>query len=112
MATYRALQDIWLGGNWPYVQAGAMLTDGPGGNIPKNWVPPAAVDPISADAIQNFFNVGVQRLGLVRQQWQGVAVAAPAIYWKLIDRNTDTYQLTGAGAALGTAQLVYRGTVP
>ena len=48
MATYRALQDMWLGGNWPYVQAGAMLTDGAGGNIPKNWVPPAAVDPISA----------------------------------------------------------------
>jgi hypothetical protein len=99
VATYRALQDISLDASWPYITAGQMLTDGLDGNppnIPLNWVPPAAVDPISPDAIQNFWNAGVQQLGLVR-------VSRPLIYWAPFPSagGTRPYQLTGAGAALG-----------
>jgi hypothetical protein len=111
MATYRALQDISLGASWPYITAGQMLTDGLDGNpanIPLGWVPPAAVDPISSDAIQNFWNAGVQILGMVR-------VSPPLIYWQPFPAGGGTrpYQLTGPGAALGFVNwITTRGAAP
>jgi hypothetical protein len=102
MATYRALQDISAP---TYIQAGQIFSDGaPDYSIPVGWVPPACVDPISPDAIQNFWNAGVQLLGLVRQQWTNTgAIAPPQICWAPFPSagGTRPYQLTGAGAALG-----------
>jgi hypothetical protein len=102
MATYRALQDI----SAPvYIQAGQIFSDGaPDFSVPVGWVPPAAVDPISPDAIQNFWNVGPQQLGLVRAQWTNTgAIGPPAIYWTPYPAGGGTRPmiLTGAGAALG-----------
>ena len=109
MATYRALQDISLGANWPYIQAGTILTDqGPSANIPAGWVPPAAVDPLDTDAVQAFWNAGVQLLGLVR-------VARPVTYWTPYPAGGGTrpYILTGLGTALGFVNWTStRGAVP
>lgn len=111
MATYRALQDISLGASWPYITAGQILTDGLDGNppnIPLNWVPPAAVDPISPDAIQAFWNAGPQQLGAVR-------VSRPLIYWTPYPAGGGTRPmiLTGAGAALGFRNwITTRGAAP
>jgi hypothetical protein len=109
MATYRALQDIYLGGNWPYAPAGTTLTDqAPNPNIPQGWVPPAAVDPLDDDAVNAFWNAGVQLLGPVR-------VAPPKTYWTPYPSagGTRPYILTGLGAWLGFRNwLETRGVAP
>jgi hypothetical protein len=106
MALYRALQDISPGGNWPHIEAGTVFSDVPPNNsVPPGYVPPGAVDPLDADAQAKFFGAGVQLLGKI-----AAGVAPPAVYWKRLSGNT--YQLTGDGASLGTAQLWVRGTVP
>lgn len=97
MATYRALQDIYIGGNWPYAPAGTTLTDqAPNPNIPQGWVPPAAVDPLDTPAVQAFWNAGPQQL-------PGIRVSAPATYWTPYPAGGGTRPmiLTGLGTALG-----------
>lgn len=63
MPTYRALSDIDLGIRFPYVQAGTILSDGPGGNIPNNWTPPGCVEPLDSLAVTAFWNAGFQPSG-------------------------------------------------
>ncbi len=116
MATYRALQDIDLGKNWPQVQAGTILTDQPPvPNIPANWSPPAAVDPLDGLAVTAFWNAGVQLLGLVRQQWNGISLAPPVTYWTPAV-NPNPYRefvLTGLGVGMPMVQLLgTRGVQP
>lgn len=101
MATYRALEDIYPGGNYAYIPAGAIFSDP--NSIPVGWVPPGSVDPISTDAIQNFWNAGPQ---FEFRQWAMRLTTPPSIYWSLINPGTQTYQLTGAGASLGPRQLI------
>ncbi len=108
MATYRALQDMWLGGNWPYVTAGTILTDGPGGNLPNGWVPNGAVDPLDTAAVNAFWAAGPQIPGLIRSQW--TFIAPPVTYW--VPTGTPglrQYKLTGPGAALGVQQMGVNG---
>jgi hypothetical protein len=119
MATYRALQDIDLGKNWGPVLAGTILTDQPPvPNIPVGWVPPAAVDPLDTGAVTAFWNAGVQLLGLVRQQWNGINVVPPVTFWK-VDPAAGPgnpyrqFVLAGLGAGLGMVQLLgTRGVQP
>jgi len=119
MATYRALQDIDLGKNWGQVQAGTILTDqGPVPNIPANWSPPAAVDPLDGPAVTAFWNAGVQLLGLVRQQWNGINVAPPVTFWK-VDPTAGPgnpyrqFVLAGPlGAGMPMKQLFFGGVQP
>jgi hypothetical protein len=101
MAQYRALHRITAGANWPMIDPGVTFSDTPGDSVPQmvpgGWIPPAACEPISADAIQNFWNAGPQQLpGPLR-------VSRPAIYWTPYPAGGGTRPmiLTGAGAALG-----------
>ena len=94
MSTYRTLSDMVIGGG--VIPAGTTITMPTG-----SWVPPGCVDPISSDAIQDFWNVGPQPAPLARTQFSTQPVAAPQIFWQLINPTTSQYQLTGAGAPLG-----------
>jgi hypothetical protein len=106
MATYRALADISFGSSWPYAQAGTILVDGPGGNIPNNWVPPGCVDPLDGLALAAFYAAGPQMPGKVQQQWTGIGVSPPTTKWVPVGPNAGPglYQLTGLGAGLPAQQ--------
>lgn len=80
-------------------------------DIPVGWVP-GAVDPISSDAIVNFWNAGVQLFPPARQQFSTQGVSPPTIYWQVVDPVNHVYQLTGGGAYLGPMNMFVRGTVP
>jgi hypothetical protein len=82
------------------VIGGAVVLAGSTVTLPTGSAPPACVDPLDANAIQDFWNAGVQLAPLTRQQWSTIAVSPPAIFWKLINPNGE-WLLTGAGAALG-----------
>jgi hypothetical protein len=113
-AQYRALQDLYPG---IFIAAGTIFSDSaPDFSVPVGWVPPAAVDPISPEAIQNFWNAGPQFVGLIRQQWTNTGgIGPPAIYWQPYPAGGGTRPmiLTGAGAALGfTNWTNTRGSAP
>jgi hypothetical protein len=93
MAGYRWLQDGYVNGT--YYHAGDIM------QTADDWVPSGALDPLDAAAITAFFNAGPQPAPLARAQWSTQFVAAPAVYWRCVDPSANTYQLTGAGAALG-----------
>jgi hypothetical protein len=104
MARYRALQDMWLGISFPYVTAGDILQDGPGGNIPSNWVPNGAVDPIDGPALTAFWNAGPQFCGLINSRWS--YIGPPTTFWKPVPGTASPnklYSLTGLGASLPPA---------
>ena len=119
MARYRALQDIDLGANWPQVQAGTILTDQPPvPNIPANWVPPAAAEPLDAAATSAYWSAGVQLLGMVRQQWSGVSLAPPQTFWQVDPAAAPgnpyrQFKLAGPlGAGMPMKQLFLGGVQP
>ena len=107
MAVYRALQDLSVPA---FISAGTLFFSRWSNHRTRRCAAGAtgmgartAVDCVDSDAIQKFWNAGVQLLGLVRQQFTGVPVAPPQIYWQPFPSagGTRPYQLTGAGAALG-----------
>jgi hypothetical protein len=92
-----------------YASAGDTISDGPGGILPANWSPPTgAVDPITSDAIQAYWNAGPKGQSDAEpnkwnspwgwSRWQGITYKPPAVYWT---RVPGGFQLTGAGASLG-----------
>jgi hypothetical protein len=102
VAQYRALADIYPGGNFPYITAGTVFSDTPSDTVPQmvlqGWTPCAMVDPLNTAAVQAFWNAGVQLLGRI-----AMGVQAPATYWVPFPAGGGTrpYILTGLGAALG-----------
>lgn len=109
MASYRLLQDHHVGG--AHLHAGSVISDGPGGLLPKDWHPTAHVDPLDDAAVQAFWNAGVQLPGLMRGQWTGAHVAAPKTYW-VPNPNAAPgnpyreYVLIGLGASLPHRQIL------
>jgi len=109
MAQYRCLADIYLPGD-RYAQASDILSDAVGAAvpIPVGWIPSLAVDPITPDAIQAFWNAGPKGQGDAEpnqwafphgwSRWSNVGYAPAAIYWQ---RVLGGFQLTGGGASLG-----------
>lgn len=98
MAQYRALADIDLGIKFPYVQAGTILIDGPGGNIPNNWRPPFCVEPLDGPALTAFYANGPGPSGPILNHWTGLNVPPPITFWKFVSANL--YQLQGLGSAM------------
>ena len=99
MAQYRLLTDHYIG---RYLEAGSTVRTG--GELPSNWIPTPDVDPLDAAAIQAFWQAG-PRINLpapsnIRTRWVNETVAAPAVHWQSI--GGGFYQLTGAGASLGS----------
>jgi len=101
MAQYRLLTDHYIAGR--YLEAGTVITTGIAG-VPANWAPTPEVDPLDTDAIQAFWNAGprinLPAPSIIRSRWVGEIVAAPVVYWRAV--GGGFYQLTGAGASLGT----------
>jgi hypothetical protein len=93
-----------------YIEAGTTITMPTG-----QWVPPVAADPVDQNAIQDFWNAGVQIMGLVRTQFSTLPVAPPQVYWQPVNPalgQLSAYQLTGAGASLGPKAMSNRGALP
>jgi hypothetical protein len=99
MSTYRTLSDMVIGGG--VIPAGSTITMPTG-----SWTPPGCVDPIDSAAITDFWNAGVQPAPLARTQFSTQPVTAPQIFWRCINPTTNTFQLTGTGASLGTKNAV------
>ena len=90
-----------------YQLNGALL-----GELPVGWSPPThAVDCLTPDAVQAYWNVGPkgqsdasvwQATFTNSARWSGVPVFAPAVYWVRARTETEKgFVLTGAGAGLG-----------
>jgi hypothetical protein len=117
MATYRVMSPIFVNGR--LIEAGQVVSDtGLGALLPANFVPSGACDPMDADAIQKFWNVGPREMdwanasvtqgtwGTQGGRWTGVTIAPPTIYWTPF-RNpnpNNEFILTGVGAVLGMKQ--------
>ena len=112
MATYRALADISLGSGWPYAQAGTILVDGPGGNIPNGWVPPGCVDPLDGPAVGAFYAAGPQMPGRVISQWSGLSVPPPATRWIAVGQQGQPGMYLLSGLGVGLAPLQWFGAAP
>jgi hypothetical protein len=103
MSTYRALGDIDLGIHFPYVQAGTILIDGPGGNIPNNWVPPPCVEPLDAPSLAAYYAAGPGPTGPIVNHWVGLSVVPPLTAWVPVvgsSNPTRLYSLSGLGLGL------------
>ena len=117
MSSYRFLQDHSIAGL--YYQAGSTAsTQDVGGTLPAGWVPSGQVDPTDGPAVSAFWSAGVQLLGLVRAQFNGINVAPPVTFWK-VDPAAGPgnpyrqFVLAGLGAGMPMVQLIgTRGVQP
>jgi hypothetical protein len=109
MSVYRFLQPHWI--NNRYYEAGTIdATEDAGGTLPAGWVPTGQVSPEDSQAIQDFWNAGVQILGKV-----AMGIAPPKVYWVPwpAGGGTRPYILTGDGTALGFRNWIEcRGSAP
>jgi hypothetical protein len=116
MARYKCLTDLFLPApDCRYAQAGDILSDsGDAGAIPipVGWSPPThAVDPLTSDAISNYWQVGPkgqtdasvwQATFTNSARWSGVPVFPPSVYWVRARTFPEQgFVLTGVGASLG-----------
>jgi hypothetical protein len=100
MATYRMLQDHYIA-NQLLLTGTIQSTADVGGVLPTNWKPSANVDPLDAAAVNSFYALGPQPLGLVRQQLASILMFPPVTYWKATNAGANTsWTLTGLGAGL------------
>ena len=111
MSSYRFLQDHYVNGV-TYPAGTVASTFDVGGTLPTGWPPTGQVDPQDTAAIAAFFAAGFSCSDWFEAQWSTQAVLPPIVRWAVVNPNTFTYRLTGAGAALGTAQLIFRGVWP
>jgi hypothetical protein len=98
MSVYRFLQDHNIGGV-TYLAGTTASTADVGGTLPTGWVPSGQVDPLDPQAVEDFFNAGVQLTGPVRQQWSNQPVPVPKTYW--VKTGPNQWSLTGLGSNLG-----------
>jgi hypothetical protein len=116
MARYRLIADIFV--NNVLLEMGSIVSDtGPGAQLPANYVPSSACDPLDNDGIQKLWNAGPREMGRANSSpalgnwgtqghWSNVPIAAPLVHWKPFQTpNTNNlWILTGAGGALGPVQ--------
>jgi hypothetical protein len=117
MAQYRCLTDIFTPApDCRYAQAGQILADdGSAGAIPipVGWSPPtSAVDPLSPDAVQAYWNVGPKGMSDAQpyqaqftngSRWSDIFVAPASTFW--IPANVKQpwlgFKLSGLGGNYG-----------
>jgi hypothetical protein len=104
---FRALTDLYLS-DGRVIQAGQTFT------APAGYPPPTnAVDPLTPDAVQAYFNVGPRGLQdaeisratfIYSQRWADVRVAPPVTYWRPVDPTKPWlgFTLSGPGSNYGT----------
>jgi hypothetical protein len=91
---FRFLADCYVGGH--YFQAGNVA------EMPASFIPPAACEPLDAEAAQAFFDAGPQITPLCRQQWSDrIITNYPTTYWRPTDAAKENWELTGLGRGLG-----------
>ena len=102
MSAYRFLRDHYI--DRIYLAGTTASTADVGGTLPTGWVPSAGVDPLDPDAVEAFFNAGVQLTGPVKQQWATQPVPPPVTYWvQSGGLGSNHWTLTGLGGNLGFA---------
>jgi hypothetical protein len=105
-ASYRLLQDHFI--NNVLLLAGQIVTEGI--ELPLAWKPTSAVDPINSDGVAAVWNLGpisgAAAPVLIRQQWDGIPIAAPVTFWKPFQSPNvnNLWVLTGNGTGLGPRQ--------
>jgi hypothetical protein len=100
MSQYRFLQDASVG--QLYYEAGTIAsTADVGGTLPSGWKPNGDVDPLDTAAVNAFWAMGPQPLGLVRAQFSTQAVNPPVTAWIATPGPVTSWRLTGLGAGLG-----------
>jgi hypothetical protein len=114
MSIYRLLADhlIPVGGGMIVSAGSIQSTADVGGLLPPNWTPSNAVDPLDTAAVTAFFAAGVQVWPGCTIGVNGFLTAAPKTYWRITDRVSDQWSLTGLGAGLGAKPLTSRGMRP
>ena len=112
MAQYRAICDLWLP-NDQYAEAGDIVSDvGVGVSVPVGWKPPLGVDPIDADGMKAFFDLGPGQapgsaehgtLSVVfcANRWTGKVVAPASHYWKPVMMGGHRVWMVNGAESLG-----------
>lgn len=105
-AQYRLLQPHYIGNR--YIDQLSIITEG--FEIPINWIPTLAVDPLNTPAVQAFWNAGPRvqdwntfnEFGL--ENFISTPQVKPATYW--VQNSPGVWTLTG----LGVFMPAWRGT--
>jgi hypothetical protein len=104
-AQYRVIQPHWINNN--YYDVGTVLTEGSlytSGELPSNWVPTLAVDPLNTRAVDAFYAAGPRHISYddlarwANSQWVNVApstLVVPVTYWV---KRGNQFFLTGLGS--------------
>src|SRR5262249_44191810 len=95
-----------------YLEAGAVVSDGPDGVLPSGWIPTLACDPLDVDGTNKRWAAGpTEAMGSAEHgalslmngnRWVGKPVAAPNVYWEAVTVNMPRlgavhgFQLHGA----------------
>jgi hypothetical protein len=91
MPRWRILNDIYVGGI--YYTAGELV------DLPREWVPTGAVEPLDNDALDAFYAAGPQQPDLIRPRWTNDNAQLPRTYWRQIP-GSPRWTLTGLGVDL------------
>jgi hypothetical protein len=79
-----------------YMQNG-MIAAGEVVEMPADWRPSNAVEPLDAEAVDAFYAAGPQVVPLVSERWN--VVTQPTTYWRQLPGGRQ-WALTGLGALL------------
>lgn len=93
-AQYRLITPHTIGAT--FYDQDTIVTEG--FELPINWVPSLAVDPLNSPAVDAFYAAGPRSVRLPDEfAWQRRVMTAPITYWLLTPPNK--YTLTGLGVA-------------
>lgn len=100
---YRLLEDHQL--NDGVIPAGSIITSG--SDVPSNWIPTLAVEPLNSSAATAYYNAGPRDLSQGTTNDRSVfpgsnlipftPVPQPKTYWQQV-RGSRAFQLTGLGS--------------
>jgi hypothetical protein len=90
-----------------YFEAGEIA------NLPDDFVPPAAAEPLDEPAIAAYHRAGVQFAPPAQQRWTFMPVNEHRrIFWRQVGRPFDRTFVLNGHEHLGVVHQVNRGTLP